>query len=514
MGSCRQGTVKCHDSRHTVLSAWQRRCRPQHLLLLLLSWFYLVVCLSVNAAQEGAGSPANPAVGASQESAPENRAGDYLRLKDRELRLLVALGRIGEAEVEAQLMQAARKPASDAGFKALVDRVRSAGNAYLDQLAEKVRSKAAWGEEGASEVMQQLVLSVLEDARDEIADLSEQNDPAQAISFVLETFAVARGDSFEEKDDIFAGSASRLARASELAAAAPAAGPPPQIQPDTSAQTGLAPALDSKWVPNTASQIGSLKKRPTSRGNDAYRRGLKFAEQKKWRESEEALGEAIQLEPGRAEYHDRLGQTLHGAKKYHEAVVAYREATALDSENADYWNRLGVALSKRNEKQKAIVAYQHALKLDSDNSLFHYNLGLVLFQTKSLPEAEGSLQRAIHWDSENAAAYFQLGKLYSTQKEYKEAETMYRKAIEIKPKSAKYHNRLGNLLYRREEFQQAEVEYRAAVRLAPKRGTYQANLAGALLEQKRESEARSWAEKASRRGLKKHSVFKKLNIEP
>jgi protein O-GlcNAc transferase len=151
------------------------------------------------------------------------------------------------------------------------------------------------------------------------------------------------------------------------------------------------------------------------------RRGLALLEEQRFAEAEEALRQAVALNPGDvialnalgvvvlrlgrgeaaieafrvaigvrpefADAHSNLGHALTSMGRFVEAEAACRAALAVQPDRADAWNNLGNALKAQDRLEEAVAVYRQAIGLRSDLADAHHNLAPALTELGRADEA-------------------------------------------------------------------------------------------------------------------------------
>lgn len=120
---------------------------------------------------------------------------------------------------------------------------------------------------------------------------------------------------------------------------------------------------------------------------ELYEKAKTHLEAEELEPAEEALSQAIELEPEWAEPWHTLGDLYLKQENYEEAMEAYEQAAALDEENAEYWNALGRVYGITRQVEEAKDAYQRAIKLDREAPAHWNGLGVLYFEGLGKPES-------------------------------------------------------------------------------------------------------------------------------
>lgn len=131
-------------------------------------------------------------------------------------------------------------------------------------------------------------------------------------------------------------------------------------------------------------------------GLEAYKRDLD-------REAVEAFREVVELDPGFAEAHYRLGLAHHALgedaeadKAFERAVEAYEKVLKDDPKNSDAHFLLGLAHGKLGDYDKAIKAFKDAIKNSpEEDDDKYYELGLAHYRMAQYKESIAALKKAL-----------------------------------------------------------------------------------------------------------------------
>ncbi|MGH6884527.1 MAG: tetratricopeptide repeat-containing sulfotransferase family protein, partial [Geminicoccales bacterium] len=207
---------------------------------------------------------------------------------------------------------------------------------------------------------------------------------------------------------------------------------------------------------------------------------------------EEAIAffrQAIALDPGLAEAHDRLGRSLNNLQRLDEAAAAFRESVRLEPGSAEAHNHLGHVLRAQGVLEGAAASFSEALRIAPDFARAHHNLGTVRNEQGRAEDAVECFRRGLEIERQDAAGWTNLGDLLHALDRHDEAVTAYRRAIAENPRFADAHVRLGGLLWDRGKLPGAMDCYRAALDIEPAHGAALAGMAGVMEVDGRYAEA-------------------------
>lgn len=168
------------------------------------------------------------------------------------------------------------------------------------------------------------------------------------------------------------------------------------------------------------------------------------------------------------------------------AEQALRQALALEPGNTAAWVGLGVLLASAKRLFEAEGAYRHALDIQPDEVAALTNLGLVLEEQHRFAEAETFQRHALALAPDIAEVHNHLAGVLSRRQSpdhrYEaEAEFHYREAIRLQPDDARNHSNLGGLLFSLGRDEEAEQALRAALARDPELVSAHTNLGHVLL---------------------------------
>lgn len=153
--------------------------------------------------------------------------------------------------------------------------------------------------------------------------------------------------------------------------------------------------------------------------------GIIYALQHKYKESSEALAEAVRLEP-RKEYFLIKARIDHQRLASAEAVLAARKAIEIDPNYAEAYAELGsVLVLDEQTRAEGIDALRTALRLDPKLFATNEILGVALMFAKDVKAAEEAFRQAIKGDPKHMAGRFWLGRMLVKQGRLAEARKLW-----------------------------------------------------------------------------------------
>ena len=150
-----------------------------------------------------------------------------------------------------------------------------------------------------------------------------------------------------------------------------------------------------------------------------------------------ALKEALQLDPGNAQYHNTLGLVLLNLGRPAEAQAEIQTAIDLEKTNPDLQHNLGIALAQQSRFEDAVAAYKKALAFPTYTTpeVAYYNMGEAYIRMGKPQEAQESFRAAIQFEPTMVAAHYGLGLALSQGGRRDEAKAAFRQARDLDPAS-------------------------------------------------------------------------------
>lgn len=178
---------------------------------------------------------------------------------------------------------------------------------------------------------------------------------------------------------------------------------------------------------------------------------------------------AIDLHPGLASAHEKIGFIQEQRGDYPAAAKAYGEAVKINPYRFDYSVALAQVYQKMSSFADAVRAYLHACELDPQSYHAHLNLGICYRKAGQLEDSVVSLTKAIELSPDDPAAHAELGLTYDAQGKYYEAINEYNQSLERNPEQAEVLINLGTTLIRQEDrWANARKALERAIDLDPK----------------------------------------------
>ncbi|WP_423378012.1 tetratricopeptide repeat protein [Burkholderia sp. LMG 32019] len=201
--------------------------------------------------------------------------------------------------------------------------------------------------------------------------------------------------------------------------------------------------------------------------------------------------------PLRASHHHRFGKVLEALGRLDEAEQALGQALLIEPQSADVLTDLGNLLRVLGRQAEAELAYRLAIAVRADHVLAHANLGAILVDMQRLPEAEAASRQTLALCPDHPEAHYNLGVALQNLDRLPEAEAAYRDAIRYRPGLPQPHNNLGCVLRAQGRHDEAMAVFADALALAPDMAEVHYNLGTTFAHAGRHDDA----EHAYRRAL-------------
>jgi protein O-GlcNAc transferase len=206
------------------------------------------------------------------------------------------------------------------------------------------------------------------------------------------------------------------------------------------------------------------------------------------------IGQAIDADRCRPEYHNSLGNVYRTLGRPVEAIDEFREALRLKPDFSVAYNNLGIALADCGQGRGAVACFKQAVQLDQRNVQALMNLGSALLDLGEASNAATCFECAIAVEPNHGQAFAQLGRCRSRSGRQDEAIAAYERAVVLLGDSAPAPllKELATGYLETGCSAQAEGAYRRAIAKSPDEATLLLNLAQSLKDQEKHAEAIDW----------------------
>jgi serine/threonine-protein kinase len=142
-----------------------------------------------------------------------------------------------------------------------------------------------------------------------------------------------------------------------------------------------------------------------------------------WKEAEDELKQALQLDPKNAENHLWYSYYLTVTERHEAAIIEAKQAQDLDPLNSEINANRGLALLHARQYDTAVEELRTALKIDPDYHQSHLFLGYCFFQKSMFEEAIEEFEKSIELSGRApfqmmvlAIMYYGIGKKVEAEK--------------------------------------------------------------------------------------------------
>jgi tetratricopeptide (TPR) repeat protein len=286
-------------------------------------------------------------------------------------------------------------------------------------------------------------------------------------------------------------------RKREMAAEAPAAGPPADVDPETRSRlaalgyVGSFVATSNEPSSGRADpkdKIGLFNLMTTAR--DVAKEGDAGAE------AIAMLRKVVDEDPNVIDGWFMLGNEFFKAGDYPEAIKQFRRALELKPDYdlaiinmANSYRRLG-------QDDAALAGYEHYVTVDPKNAYVRYQIGEIYLDRKDLERAEAEFDQALAIDPKLASARVATGVLAFERQQLPQAEQLLKDALALKSDVRLAHYNLALIAEARGDLAAADASYRAELAQHPTAYKAAFNLGRLRARQGQAKEAAEWYQKA------------------
>ncbi|MBI4244151.1 MAG: tetratricopeptide repeat protein [Planctomycetes bacterium] len=178
------------------------------------------------------------------------------------------------------------------------------------------------------------------------------------------------------------------------------------------------------------------RENPTILAENLVFQGMKAVNSKQYKEAEDLLIKAIDLDPKQFNAHYNLAIAYMELGKINEAINSLMEATKLQpgmKETREVKRKLAYAyyLQKNYKEANKLMEEMYA-KFPDDSDLL-LDFGIFKYSIGETEKAIELLKKGIELKPSHAEAHNYLGKIYNNNGKYEEAMACFKKASELKP---------------------------------------------------------------------------------
>lgn len=157
------------------------------------------------------------------------------------------------------------------------------------------------------------------------------------------------------------------------------------------------------------------------------------------RASEQAIGKAMQLDPGSVHARMILGESFRIAERYDLAVKEYEEATKQQPKFAPAWAGLAVAYSAAGDDRNALQAAAQALELEPSDAGTNALVAGTYLRLSDYSKAELYALRALQLQPDLLSAQIVLAKIYLSRHQPQKALPMLQATVKEDTDGSTYY---------------------------------------------------------------------------
>jgi predicted O-linked N-acetylglucosamine transferase (SPINDLY family) len=174
--------------------------------------------------------------------------------------------------------------------------------------------------------------------------------------------------------------------------------------------------------------------------------GLVLASQRQWPAAEQAFRTALSINPALPQSLNNLTNVLRDMGRLDDALAVISGAIELNAASPEALSRLGLALANRGRMDDAIHILSKSAELRPDPEVL-LNLGSALKWQGRLDESNAAYERAIQLRPDFAAAHLNLATNFGSQALLDQALGSFRKAVDLAQDDSRVHTALLNALH-------------------------------------------------------------------
>ena len=186
---------------------------------------------------------------------------------------------------------------------------------------------------------------------------------------------------------------------------------------------------------------------------------------KHW-QSQQALKNAVSLNPAGANYHYRLGLVNLIMSDYLSAIDAFTMAIKIKPTKSVWFYRLGYALEKEKKYSLAGKNYSSAIKLDRQLNAKEFGIGVFHQKYKFWNEAKSAYQLSLNEDPANKGLLLRIALMSENLYQFKDAIKYYIAAVDAMRPDADLLLKLGISYEKLEMYSEASNAYYLAATIS------------------------------------------------
>ncbi len=219
-------------------------------------------------------------------------------------------------------------------------------------------------------------------------------------------------------------------------------------------------ALTKKFEPN----ITAERERHWIRAYDA---GLHAITQRRYREAETALKNAILIDPGKHDAHQRLAQCYVNTGRPNEALFIYNQLLQTSPEDLTLLLAVSNLFYAQNRFRETIAVLKNVLALEPQHRDALANLALSYEALGMVEEAEAAFEKAVQANPDDIDLIFLYGVHHYKRTNYTRAIQLFQQVLERKPDEFEAISNIGNAYLSMAEALRRELKTRPPGSLTP-----------------------------------------------
>ena len=157
----------------------------------------------------------------------------------------------------------------------------------------------------------------------------------------------------------------------------------------------------------------------------------------KFKEADDELARAVELEPNLATAHAFRAQGLSVLGRKEEATAEARKALELDPLSSSACQALGTVYLYDNQNDQAIELYQRALEIDTNNAFPLGNMGLAYVRKGEIEKGISLLEKAQALEGANPASMNDLAYAYGRAGRFEDVRRVLNELLEMRQQSGR-----------------------------------------------------------------------------
>src|SRR5687768_10770264 len=187
--------------------------------------------------------------------------------------------------------------------------------------------------------------------------------------------------------------------------------------------------------------------------------GLICGKQGKYDEAVLLLKRAVDLQPGSADFHFKLGRTYQRRGSIDDTIRSWQRTIELDPDHVDALSELGSVYLRGRETERSFAFFRKVLEIDPQHYYAHNNLGIAYARQGRMREAIDFHKRAIALRPDYPLAYDSLGSACAMSLRVDDAIASHERAIELEPENGSFHWNYASALLLAGRYDQGWQEY-------------------------------------------------------